>query len=102
MSGVQTDAPLPDGGYRAVLQYEKLSAMSEVRATKEAALLDLVEGLHNRGYRQLRSRLSFREGAYFGSLETWIEYPDPEQPAVPRQGRLQQRLRGLWQRLFHV
>ena len=95
----QVEINAGEGGYCSALQYEKLSLTSSGLATKEEALLWAVQALHARGYRQLRSRLSFRGGTYYGSLEAWIEYPDPEEPTgSPR--NLLQRLRGLWQRLF--
>jgi hypothetical protein len=84
----------------SALQYEKLSLTSSGLATKEDALLWIVQALHSRGYRQLRSRLSFRGGTYFGSLEAWIEYPDPEEKTEPPRN-FRQKLRGLWKHLFH-
>ena len=88
-----------EGGYCSALQYEKLFLTSAGLGTKEEALLWIVQALQSRGYRQLRSRLSFRGGTYFGSLEAWIEYPDPEEKTgSPR--NLLQRLRGLWGHLF--
>jgi hypothetical protein len=96
------DGPLPEGGtYRAVLQYEKLLLVSQMCETREIALRDLVVRLHSRGYRQLRSRLSFVGGAYLGNVEAWIEYADPEQAAAPTRGFVQ-RLGRLWQRFFQA
>jgi hypothetical protein len=90
-----------EGGYCSTLQYEKLCLTSAGLGTKEEALLWIVQALHSRGYRQLRSRLSFRGGTYFGSLEAWVEYPDPDEAMGPPPNLLQ-RLRGLWQHLFHL
>src|SRR4030095_7265553 len=70
-----------EGGYCSALQYEKLCLTSSGFATKEEALLWAVQALHSRGYRQLRSRLSFRGGTYFGSLEAWIDYSEPDAEA---------------------
>ena len=95
----QVEIEPEEGGYRASLQYEKLAVRSERRSTKEQALLELVQSLHASGYRQLRSRLNFRGGSYFGSLEPWFEYPDPEQP--PQREGLLVRLRQVWHRFFH-
>lgn len=90
-----------EGRYTSALQYEKLCLTSSRLATKEHALLWVVQELQSRGYRQLRSRLSFRGGTYFGSLEAWIEYPDQEEAPGPSRNLLQ-RLRCRWQHLFHL
>ncbi|HZS12518.1 MAG TPA: hypothetical protein VFA38_09720, partial [Nitrospirales bacterium] len=42
------------------------------------AIAILVSRLHAMGYRQMRSRASFRGKTYLGSQEMWIEYPDPD------------------------
>jgi hypothetical protein len=63
--------------YRASLRYESQKLMTRPAPTQEAALLVLIHDLHEQGYRQLKTQLSFRQGAYLGSQEIWIEYPDP-------------------------
>ena len=95
----QVDIEGADGQCRASLRYEKFFLATEPRATSEAALLDLIQALQERGYRQLRSRLSFRGKEYFGSLEAWIEYPDIAEPERPRRG-LARVLGQFWRRLF--
>ena len=95
----QVDIEGADGQCRASLRYEKFFLATEPRATSEAALLDLIQALQERGYRQLRSRLSFRGKEYFGSLEPWIEYPDIAEPERPRRG-LTWTLGQFWSRLF--
>jgi hypothetical protein len=88
----------PQGGcFQASLEYEKLLLKTESRETKEAALSELVRCLHESGFRQLRSRLSFRSGSYLGSGEPWVEYTDPE--PQPYEGWLT-RLRQSWQRFI--
>jgi hypothetical protein len=67
-----------DHGYRATLHYEQTIVVGESGDTIDAAMSDLVRTLHQRGYRQLKSQLSFRGAGYLGSLEPWMEYPDPE------------------------
>jgi hypothetical protein len=74
--------------YRAALRYEQAGLAVEGHESETAALRGLVHHLHQRGYVQLRSQLSFRGETYFGTREPWIEYPDPVQPA------------GLFTRLF--
>jgi hypothetical protein len=64
-------------GVRAVLRYETLRVMTEARDTEATALEELIRTLQSQGYSQLRSQLSVRNGAYRGSQEPWIEYPDP-------------------------
>jgi hypothetical protein len=66
-----------DGQYRARLRYESTQVVTAPSATEQAALLGLIHDLHARGYRQLKTQLSFRKGRYLGSEETWIEYADP-------------------------
>src|SRR5262245_16493220 len=68
-------------GYRAVLRYEGLVIATEAHSTQEEALLILIRTLQDRGYRQLKSQHSFRNGVYLGSQELWNEYPDP--PSEP-------------------
>ena len=86
-----------DGGYQAILRYETTYVVTVARDTPVAALEELIRTLQGQGYSQLRSQLSFREGAYLGSQEPWIDYPDPErQPEIPDglMGRLFGWLRG--------
>ncbi|MGH7411262.1 MAG: hypothetical protein ACREJ6_09450 [Candidatus Methylomirabilis sp.] len=45
--------------------------------TPAEAINELIRLLHQRGFAQLRTQLSFRGGTYFGSQEPWVEYPDP-------------------------
>ena len=66
-----------DGGYQAILRYETTRVVTTAYDTPGAALEELIRMLQGQGYSQLRSQLSVREGAYLGSQEPWIEYPDP-------------------------
>ena len=73
-----------DGGYQAILRYETTHIVTGARATPVAALEELISTLQGQGYSQLRSQLSVKGGAYLGSQEPWVEYPDPEQqPEMP-------------------
>jgi hypothetical protein len=73
-----------DGGYQAILRYETTRVVTAAYDTPRAALEELIRILQEQGYSQLRSQLSVREGAYLGSQEPWIEYPDPaRQPETP-------------------
>lgn len=85
--------------YRASIQYEKLSVATEHQASNEAALLQLVHDLQRRGYRQLRSKLSFRGKDYCPGIESWTEYPDPA-PVERRRLGLLGTLRVMWRRLL--
>ena len=64
--------------YCAALRYETTLLMTDGCTTHADALVELIRLLHARGFRQLRSQLSFRDNTYFGNREPWIEYPDPE------------------------
>jgi len=66
-----------EGQYRARLRYESTQMVTVAAATEEAALVVLIHDLHAQGYRQLKTQLSFRNGTYLGSQESWIEYADP-------------------------
>jgi len=66
-----------DGGYQAILRYETTRVVTTAQATPGAALDELIRMLQGQGYSQLRSQLSIRDGAYLGSQEPWVEYPDP-------------------------
>ncbi|MDE3119969.1 MAG: hypothetical protein KGL03_13260 [Nitrospirota bacterium] len=82
-----------DGTCRATLRYEATLIVTPLCQTEAAALDHLIGLLHDRGYRQLRSRLSFQGATYLGTQKDWIEYPDPEQPGILT--ILMQRLRGM-------
>lgn len=73
-------------GYLALLQYEAIRIGTPPCPSPPAALERLVKLLQGRGYRQLRSQLSFRGGSYLGSAEPWIEYQDPVESAEPPSG----------------
>jgi hypothetical protein len=81
-------------GCRAGLRYEAVVVVTDPCAGAAEALERLIGELHRRGYRQLKSRLSFQGETYLGSRLEWIEYPDPERPAEPSGG-----LADLWRRL---
>ena len=53
--------------YRAILRYESVRVTTELRPTADLALRTLIQTLHNRGYRQLRSQLSVRHGVYLST-----------------------------------
>lgn len=67
-----------DGVFRASLRYEAVRVVTEAEETEEAAVLQLIDRLHARGYIQLRTRLNFRGDLYLGSQEDWVDYPNPE------------------------
>jgi hypothetical protein len=74
----QDDAqPAP---YRALLRYESICLVTERSSSQDGALRLLVQSLQDRGYRQLKTQMSFRNGTYLGSQEAWIEHPDPAPP----------------------
>jgi hypothetical protein len=84
--------------FRASLQYETRLVVSANADNPAAALADLARRLHERGYTQLRSRLTFSGGTYLGSQEQWVEYVDPER--VPEtEGGLFGLMRRIW-RMF--
>ena len=84
--------------FRASLQYETLLVVSADAASPAAALADLARRLHERGYTQLRSRLTFAGDVYLGSQEQWVEYADPEK-APETEGRFVGLVRRIW-RMF--
>ena len=77
-----------DGGYQAILRYETTRVVTTAQATPGAALDELIRMLQGQGYSQLRSQLSIRDGAYLGSQEPWVEYPDPVRPMEQEGGWL--------------
>ncbi|BCA53507.1 hypothetical protein W02_06470 [Nitrospira sp. KM1] len=79
-------------GYRANLRYESTRLHTDSQLTQDAALLRLVEILHARGYRQLKSQMTYRRGIYIGSQEIWVEYPDPVVPSPEPSGLLDKLL----------
>lgn len=70
--------------YRAMLRYEAIRVTTDSYPTQDLALLTLIQALHNQGYRQLRTQVSFRNGVYLGSQELWVEYADPQVDPEPR------------------
>ena len=75
-------------GYRAILRYEDLRAMTEAHPTQHEALTILIHTLQAQGYRQLKTQMSFRDGVYLGSQELWVEYPDPPEAEPEQPGLL--------------
>jgi hypothetical protein len=69
-------------GWQASLRYETAVISSEPCAAQAEALPSLVALLQRRGYRQLKTQLSFQGGSYQGSRHEWVEYPDPEAEAA--------------------
>ena len=63
--------------YRATLKYESAQIAAEGPENETAALHHLIRQLHDRGYRQLRTQVSFRGEVYLGNRAPWVEYPDP-------------------------
>jgi hypothetical protein len=82
-----------DGGYQAILQYEAARVVTTVHGEPGAALEELIRTLQGLGYSQLRSQLSVREGAYLGSQEPWIDYPDPARSLEQEGGWLKRLFR---------
>ena len=82
-----------EGGYQAILRYETTRVATIAQDTPGAALAELIRTLQGQGYSQLRSQLSVREGAYLGSQEPWIEYPDPERKPDQEDGWLKRLVR---------
>jgi|SRR5438552_662528 len=65
-----------EGGCTASFRYERMVIVGPLSGTAEKALADLVLMLHERGYTELRTRVTFRGERYLGSQEAWVEYPD--------------------------
>jgi hypothetical protein len=84
--------------FRASLQYETLLVVSADADSPAAALADLARRLHERGFTQVRSRLTFAGGAYLRSQEQWVEYADPES-APEAEGEFFRLIRRIW-RMF--
>jgi len=82
-----------DGKYQAILRYETTRVVTTAHDTQGAALEELIRMLQGQGYSQLRSQLSVREGAYLGSQEPWIEYPDPARGTEQEGGWLKRLFR---------
>lgn len=87
-----------DGGYQAILRYETTRVVTTAQATPGAALEELIRTLQGQGYSQLRSQLSVRQGAYLGSQEPWIEYPDPVRSVEEEGGWLKRLFRSFLRR----
>jgi hypothetical protein len=81
--------------FRAALQYESLLVVSADADSPAAALADLARRLHERGYTQLRSRVTFAGSSYLGSQEQWVEYADPER-APEAEGKIFGLMRRIW------
>jgi hypothetical protein len=75
-----------DPGYRMTLRYEAERIVTAPADSEDAALRCLIATLHQRGYRQLKTQINFRNGTYLGSQEPWTEYPDPPLMAQDRIG----------------
>jgi hypothetical protein len=86
------------GGYQAILRYETTRVVTTAQATPGAALKELIRTLQGEGYSQLRSQLSVREGAYLGSQEPWVEYPDPARDTEQQGGWMKRLFRSFLRR----
>jgi len=77
-----------DLGYRAHLQYEALHLSTDWYPDRDAVLPALTDMLQSRGYRQMKTQMTFRGESYLGSQELWVEYPDPPEQAASSGGWL--------------
>lgn len=75
----QVELAQQDGVVRASFRYETL-VLERAGVDRAAALAEIIQSLQKRGYRQLRTRLTFLDGAYLGNRELWVDYADPESP----------------------
>ena len=73
-----------EGGFQAKLRYESLQIEVDLVPTEDQVVQGLIQVLHDRGYRQLRTQRIFIGEQYLGSQELWVEYPDPEAPLETR------------------
>jgi hypothetical protein len=67
-----------EGGFQARLRYELLHIEVDPVPVEEQALQRLIQALHERSFRQLRTQRIFIGDRYLGNQELWVEYPDPE------------------------
>lgn len=86
-----------EGGFQAKLRYELLQIEVDPVPLEDHALRRLIQTLHERGYRQLRTQRIFMGEQYLGNQEPWVEYPDPDSP----HGTGKTWFGWLW-RLFHL
>ena len=63
--------------YDASLLYETSRFKTEKHPSEVDALNNLIGILHEKGFRELRCQLSFKDNVYLGSNPEWTEYPDP-------------------------
>ena len=64
-------------GFQARLRYEMLQIEVEPVLIEDQALQRLIQVLHDRGFKQLRTQRIFIGNQYLGNQQLWIEYPDP-------------------------
>lgn len=69
-------------GFQAQLRYELLQINVDPVPMEEQALQRLIQVLHEKGYRQLRTQRIFVGEHYLGNREFWVDYADPE-PTPP-------------------
>jgi hypothetical protein len=77
-------------GFCAHLRYEALRLATAPCPSSSEAIEELARCLHGEGFRQLRSQLSFQNGMYLGSQQSWRDYPDPAPQAAGLLARLRQ------------
>ncbi len=73
------DVPIgfTEEGFWARINYEGLKADTPPYPTVEEALFELVRRLQKNGFKDLRTRLNFREERYFAETQPWVNYPNP-------------------------
>jgi hypothetical protein len=61
-----------ENGYTGHFNYEGFGAQSNEHPTVEEVLADVTRRLQKKGFKELRTRLNFREDRYLAEREPWI------------------------------
>jgi hypothetical protein len=65
-------------GFSCRFQYEGFTAESGLFVTIPDALTDIVKKIHEKGFRNVRTRINFRGKRYFAERQAWVDYGDPQ------------------------
>jgi hypothetical protein len=69
-----TTVDVDENGYAGLFRYEGLTIRSSEHPTVEEVLTELTRKLAHKGFRDLRTRVNFREERYLAERAPWTYY----------------------------
>ncbi len=63
-----------ESGYTGHFSYEGFTLQTAAHPSVEAVIGDIVPKLQRKGFRDIRTRINFREERYLSERERWVSY----------------------------